>query len=128
MVWLRKVVFYPKEFAMGNLLIAQVTVEGTRPILWHAFGPDAIPLEKQEKSGVSGNDPEEWKRTGLMTAERQLYLKPSYVFGTPRDGARNTKRGRGTIQSQLASTLQVCDPMILVDRFVPDEPLPTDPN
>lgn len=59
---------------IGNLLTAKVQIEGTRPLLWHHFGIDAIPLEKQERSGVSGNDPEEWRKTVLMTSDRQLYL------------------------------------------------------
>lgn len=44
---------------MGNILNATVSIKGIRPLLWHAFGPDAIPLEKREKTGVAGNDPEE---------------------------------------------------------------------
>ncbi len=111
---------------MGSLLIAQVTVEGTRPILWHAFGPDSMPVEKREKTGVAGNDPEEWRRSVLMTPERQLFIKPTYVFGCLREGARYTSRKRGTLMGPLAGTLQVTDNIIFVDRFVPEEPLPTD--
>jgi len=113
---------------MGNLLKARVQVEGVRPCLWHHFGPDAIPLEKSEKTGVAGNDPEEWRRTVLMTKDRQLYLEPSYVFAAVRDGARYTKKGRGSIQPAVAATLQVTDNLILVDRFVPEEPIPQDPE
>ena len=113
---------------MGNLLTATVAIKGTRPLLWHAFGPDAIPLTKQEREGVAGNDPSEWKRTVLMTADRQLYLLPSYVFGMCRDAARHTKKGRGSIQPSVAATLQISDDVILFDRYVPDEPIPTDPT
>lgn len=114
---------------MSQFLTACVTIEGTRPILWHAFGPDALPLEKrQEKTGVAGNDPEEWRKTVLMTAERQLFLKPTYVFGCLRDGAKYTSRKRGTLQGPMSATLQITDPIILVDRFVPEEPIPTDPE
>jgi hypothetical protein len=111
---------------MGNIIYATVMITGARPILWHAFGPDALPLEKREREGVAGNDPSEWKRTVLMTPERQLYLEPSYAFGTIRDAARYTKKGKGSIQSAVAATLQVMDERILIDRFVPPEPLPTD--
>lgn len=113
---------------MGSLLTARVSVEGVRPLLWHAFGPDSMPVEKREKTGVAGNDPQEWKRSVLMTAERQLYLRPSYIYGCLRDAARYTSRKRGTLMPSLAGTLQPADPIILIDRFVPDEPLPTDPN
>lgn len=114
---------------MGNILKATVRIKGTRPILWHHFGPDAIPLEKGEKTGVAGNDPEEWRKTVLATKSGQLYIEPTYAFGTMRDGARYTKKGRGSIQALVSSTLQVTDDKILIeDRFVPAEPIPTDPS
>jgi hypothetical protein len=114
---------------IGNMLTATVKIEGVRPILWHHFGPDALPLEKQERTGVAGNDPEEWRKTVLMLPTRQLYIKPTYVFGALVNGAKNTPKKRGTLQPIVASTLQVTDDFILIDdRFVPDEPLPTEPT
>lgn len=112
----------------NNIITATVSIKGIRPLLWHRFGPDAIPLEKQERTGVAGNDPEEWRKTVLMTEDRQLFIEPSYIFGVTREGAKNIKRPRGSIQPLVVSTLQVVDDRILVDRFVPDEPLPTDPE
>jgi hypothetical protein len=113
----------------SNILKATVTIKGIRPLLWHRFGPDALPLEKQERTGVAGNDPEEWKRTVLMTAERQLYVEASQVFGMMRDAAKYTKKGKGSIQGLVAATLQIDDDRVLIDRFVPggDAP-PTDPT
>lgn len=105
---------------MGNMLEAAVIVRGTRPLFWHRFGPDALPLEKREKTGVAGNDPEEWKRTVLVTKEGQLYLEPSYAFGCLRDAAKFTKKGKGSIQALVAATLQVLDDRILVDRRLPE--------
>ena len=55
-----------------SIVRATIRIEGLRPLLWHHFGPDALPLEKRPKTGVAGNDPEEWKRTMLSTADRQL--------------------------------------------------------
>lgn len=104
---------------MGNMLTATISVRGTRPLFWHRFGPDALPLEKQERTGVAGNDPEEWKKTVLKTAEGQLYLEPTYAFGCIRDGAKHTKKGRGSIQSLVSATLQIADDRLLVDRFLP---------
>lgn len=112
---------------MPNPLIATAAIEGTRPLLWHAFTPDAIPASgKRERTGVAGNDPDEWRRTVLTTAERQLYLPAAAVFGCLRDGARFTRKGRGSIQPALVATLQVLDERILIDRFLPAEPLSTD--
>lgn len=105
---------------MSNIIKAEVTVRGIRPIFWHHFGPDAIPLEKQEKTGVAGNDPEEWKRTVLYTKTGQLYLPGTYAFGTLRDGSKFTKKGKASIQTLVTSTLQVADDRILVDRHIPN--------
>lgn len=112
---------------MGNILTATITIKGMRPLLWHAFGPDAIPLEKRERTGVAGNDPEEWHKTVLALSNGQLYLHPSYVFGAIRDGAKYTSRKRGTIQPFVSATLQIADDVVLVDRYMTD-PLPTDPT
>lgn len=116
---------------MSNYLYAQVSIKGTRPILWHHFGPDALPLEKGERTGVAGNDPEEWRKTVLATKEGQLYVEPSYIFGAIRDGSRNVRKGRGSIMPMVASTLQVLEARVLVDRHLPDgltTPPPIDPE
>lgn len=101
------------------MLTATVTIKGTKPLFWHAFGPESIPLEKQEKEGVAGNVPPEWRKTVLCTKQGQLYLRGDYVFGSFRDGARNVKKGRGSIQRDVTATLEVLDDRILVDRFMP---------
>ncbi len=111
---------------MGNILTAKVKIEGVRPLLIHHFGPEAIPLEKQERTGVAGNDPQEWRKTVLMTKERQLYLLPTYAFGCIRDAAKYTKSGKGSIQTKVSATLQIADDLLLIDRYVPEEPIPTD--
>jgi hypothetical protein len=116
---------------MANILTANLHICGTRALLIHRFGPDALPLEKQERTGVAGHDPEEWRKTVLMTKERQLYLEPSYIFACLRDAARHTKDGRGSIQPKLTATLQIEDDKVLLHRegsplIVPDEPIPTD--
>lgn len=108
---------------LGNLLSATVRIEGTRTLLWHHFSVDAIPLEKQERSGVSGNDPEEWRRTVLMNADRQLYLLSSYLFRCIRDAAPFIKRGKA-FQTAVSATLQVMEEVILItDRHVPQKPM-----
>lgn len=100
---------------------ATVQIKGARPMLWHKFGPESLPLEKQEKRGVPGNDPLEWQDTVLCLKDTgQLYIRPDYVFSCLRDGARYTKKGRGSIQTAVVATLQVTDDRILIDdRFIP---------
>jgi hypothetical protein len=98
---------------------AKVMIEGANSLLWHHFGPDAIPLEAKQRTGRAGNDPDEWQKTVLATSKGQLYLEPSYVFGCLRAGAKYTTRKRGTLQPFVAATLQVLDDKILTDRWMP---------
>lgn len=107
---------------MSNIVKAKVEIRGTRPLFWHHFGPDALPLEKQERTGVAGHDPEEWRRTLLATKDGQLYIEPTYIFGCLREGAKYTKKGRGTLQKPLSATLQVITDRILIDRYFPGFP------
>lgn len=102
-----------------NIVTAEVKINGLKAVLWHRFGPDALPLEKKERTGVAGNNPEEWKDTALITFENQLYFEPSYIFACIRDGAKYTKKGRSSLQPLVAATLQVLDNKILVDRYLP---------
>lgn len=106
----------------NNILTAEVTIEGTRPLFFHRFGPDALPLEKQERTGVAGHDPEEWRKTCMVTSRGQLYVDPTYAFATIREGGRYISRKRGTILKEIAATLQITDDRILVDRFWPGFP------
>lgn len=111
---------------MGNMLRAEVEIIGLRPLLWHHFGPDALPLTKVEKEGVAGNDPTEWRRTVLATKGGRLFLDPAYVFGAIRDGARYTRRGRGSIQAAVSATLQIAGEQVMTDQFMPDGALTED--
>ena len=106
---------------MGNMLYAVATIRGTRPMFWHAFGPESIPLDKRkEKTGVAGNDPEEWRNTVLCTKKGQLYVRGDYIFGSLRDGSKNIKDGRYSIQKKVQSTLQIVEDRVMIDRFMPD--------
>ena len=107
---------------MSNIVKAKVQIVGTRPLLQHQFTPAALPLEKQEKTGVAGNDPTEWRRTCIVDKTGQLFLDPSYIFATVREGGRSIKRGRGSIFKLVASTLIVTDNKVMIDRFYPGFP------
>jgi hypothetical protein len=109
----------------ANMLLAEVEICGTRPLLQRTFGPEALPLQKTERSGVAGNDPGEWRRTMLVDANRQLFVLPTYVFGMVRDAAKHTRVGNSSLQSRVAATLQVTDAKILLDRFLPQDSDPT---
>lgn len=109
----------------NNIVRAKVTIKGTRPLLQHAFGPEAIPLEKGEKTGVAGNDPAEWRRTMMVTKEGQLYVRGTYIFGCVRDASKHTKQGKGSIMPKVAASLQVEESVVLLDRWLPKEGDPT---
>lgn len=109
---------------MGNLLTASIQIKGTRALLFHRFGSHAIPLEKQEHAGVPGNNPEEWRSSYHATAEGQLYLPSTYPFSCLKEAAAFTKRGKSNLRKVVASTLQILDPLILLqDCYVPVKPL-----
>lgn len=103
------------------LMYANVTVEGTKDLFFHIFTTETLSLERRERTGVAGNDPEEWKRTYTADENGQLYVNPSYVFGCMREAAKHTKSGRGSIQSKLSATLQVLSNRIVFDRYMPEE-------
>lgn len=107
---------------MGNLVKAKVKIEGVRPLLQHRFTEASLPLEKQERTGVAGNDPEEWRKSAMVTKDGQLFLDPSYIFATLRAGAKFTKKGKGSIQPDLSATLQVLDDVVFINRYFPDYP------
>lgn len=103
----------------SNIVRARISVRGIRPLLQHSFGPDSLPLEKGERTGVAGNDPEEWRKTCMVTKDGQLYIRGTYVFACIRDASRHLKSGRGSIQPKVAATLQVEEPNILISAFMP---------
>lgn len=103
-------------------LTAKVKIKGTRPLFQHKFGPESLPLEKQERAGVAGHNPEEWRGTCMVTKPGQLFIRPDYVFSCIVGGAKYTKKGRGSIQKNVAATLQVTDNRILLDRYWPGFP------
>ena len=115
----------PSSVKKSNLVRVRVSIQGTRPLWQHQFGPDAIPLEKQERTGVAGNDPEEWKRGSMVTTDGQLYIRGDYVFGCFRNAARHTKKGKGSLMPLVEATLQIEDPIILLDRWLPKNAAPS---
>ena len=106
-----------------NILQATVSIIGTRPLLQHQFGPDALPLEAQERTGVAGNNPEEWKRTRMVDNDGRLYVTSANIFSMLTTAAKNTKKSKGTMQQTVAATLLVDPPVILLtNRVMPAAP------
>lgn len=116
---------------MSNILAAKVSIKGTRLHIQHRFTPDAIPLEKQERTGAAGNDPEEWKRTCIITKQREMYVLPQMIFAmyAGKDGAgRHVKKGKGSAIKDFASTLQILEDVVPLTRSGDPIPLPDCPE
>jgi hypothetical protein len=107
----------------NNIITAQVEIIGKRSLFFHPFGEDSIPREKQEQTGVAGNDPWTWMKTTPCTSTGQLYLMPTYVFASIREGGYHIKFKGGNVKKLVIATMQVTDEIILVDRFLPPEAL-----
>jgi hypothetical protein len=110
----------PNPLVNPNTVLMQVAIRGKRPLWQHLFGPNALPLTPKEKSGVAGNDPEEWRNTSMINAAGQPYLLSSYLFAAIREGGRYLKQGRGNLLLPIAATLQVLDdPIVVQNRWWP---------
>lgn len=89
-------------------------------MLLHRFNANALSLDKPKRTGVKGNNPDEWRDTVLMTSDRQVYIPESYVLRCTQLAARYTRSGRGTLLNKVTAALGVLRQAILVDRWVPD--------
>lgn len=101
------------------LLRAKVRIRGTRPLLFNKFTDNSIPLKKKEKLGVAGNNPDEWKDTFNSTKDGQLYLDSLYIFSCLRAGGKHTPKGRGSLEPDVAATLQILDDKLYLNRTMP---------
>jgi hypothetical protein len=99
---------------------AKVVIKGIRPLLIHCFTQETLSLQKRSRTGVAGNDPEEWKRTFLCTSEGQLYLNSSYILGCLKNASKYTKSGRASIQPKVMASLQTSNDIILFNRNMPE--------
>lgn len=108
-------------------LSSRIKIRGTRPLLYNNMRLDAISPVRTERSGVPGNNPDEWKTTFLATSNGQLYLKPDYLFSSIRAGAKHTRKGLGTLEPMVSATLQIVDDIILLNRQIPIDDIDDDP-
>ncbi len=42
------------------LMYASVKIKGTKPLFLNLFTNETLSLERRERTGIAGNDPEEW--------------------------------------------------------------------
>jgi hypothetical protein len=96
-----------------------ISIEGVKQILFNTFPIDTLSSSKS-KSGTTGNDEESWKKTVLMTSDRNLYVYNTYLVGSIVGGGKHIKVGKGNLSKKVGATLEVLDDQVLlIDRFVP---------
>lgn len=101
------------------MLKAMVEIIGVKPILFHRFNIETLTNVSKPKSGTTGNDSEEWKYSFFHDEER-IYIPGAYIFASLKNGAVNTKVGRGTIQKTWISAVNVMEEKIYLNRHVWD--------
>jgi hypothetical protein len=97
----------------------KVGFKGIKPLLYHCFSIEALAIGRKEIMGTAGNNPDEWKRTVKVTENGQFYLPFSYPFSCAINGSKMLRKGKGTYQKDVSSTLDVLDEKILLNRFMP---------
>jgi hypothetical protein len=97
-----------------------IKIVGTKTLLINAAGAWIIPLEKQERTGVAGNDPEEWKQSVLADKVGRLYFRNDYAFSCMKNGAKSVGSRMSGLAGKIASTLEVSPEKIFFDRKLPD--------
>jgi hypothetical protein len=91
---------------------AKIKITGTKPLLINTFPLETLD-EGKSKSGTAGKDETLWKKTVLITPDRELYVFSSYLVGAIVKGAKNIKVGKGSLANKVGSTLE-CSPDILI--------------
>jgi hypothetical protein len=102
-------------------LSAKVSIKGTSALLLHAFKAEILEA-KTAKGGTTGNNRDEWKKTVLMTGDREIYLPSNYLLNPFKEGAKYVKVGKGNLSKKLVSTLTIPQDKIFLDGLkVPEE-------
>ena len=100
---------------------ARIKIKGKTALLFHKFSIDVLTNKSKQKSGSTGNDPEEWKTT-IFNDGKKLYMPGAYFFSTFLAGASYVKLGRGTIAKKLAGCMTVVTEKSYLNRELPDDP------
>jgi hypothetical protein len=113
---------------------ANFEIEGVKPMIFHKFNIEALTEVRKPKEGSSGNNPNEWKASFFQNDD-VIYIPGAYLFACLKNGAVNTKAGRGTIQKTWISAVTIEDEVIYLDRKLfkgwqdaEIKDVPTDPN
>ena len=105
-----------------GMLTGTVEIRGTRPFFFHAADPEfTMPLEKQERAGVAGNNPDEWwqKRTFKVLPDGRLWVPADYALSTTAAGAAFTKKGKISYRDDVRGCVQIIEDKLIFDRLFP---------
>lgn len=108
---------------------AQLAITGIKPILINTFPMDTLD-EGKSKTGTSGKEEMWWKRTILMTPNRELYILSSYLVGSIVNGGKQIKAGKGTLSKKVGSSLECSPEFILLNglKVPPDNEITKNPT
>jgi len=90
-------------------------IKGVKPFLFHKFNIESLTNVSKPREGTTGNNFNEWKNSFFYDGQ-QLYMPSSYMFAALKNGAVNTKVGRGTIQKTFISAVTLLDEKIYFNR------------
>jgi len=96
---------------------AEIEIEGIKPFLMNSFPTDTFATHKSKK-GSQANNHEEWKAGALMDKDRRLYIFPSYIVGSIKEGGKYIKIGKATLAKKVGSCLECCYDFVYFDDLI----------
>lgn len=103
----------------------KASIRGIKPFLFHKFNIEALTDTRKPKEGSAGNNAEEWKNS-FFHNDGSLYIPSSYIMSALKNGAVNTKAGRGTIQKTWISAINIEEEIVIFNRQMWDGWINTD--
>lgn len=85
---------------------AKIKIKGTRTLLFCGFSISAL-SDMKPKKGTTGNNPEEWKETVLMNADRVPFVHDTYLVRSISEGGKELKVGKSNLSKKIYSCLEV---------------------
>jgi hypothetical protein len=97
---------------------AQVTIQGTEPLIWQPDEPHASLV-------YAGPEPDAESHTiHFDEATRQLFFSPLVLTACAREAARTVNREQRPQMIALAESLSVLQERLIIERSVPESPIP----
>jgi hypothetical protein len=107
---------------LGNIIEAAISIQGTKPLMWHRFREELIMNGRHERTATPGFNPNEWQTTVWVTTDSQLYIPGQYIYSCLCKAASYTRDRRVSYEAKMASTLTIREEQIIIAERV----LPTD--